>query len=130
MYPHLSTTPLQGLDHHARGADGVWRRALPGLPVEPRAPAQVLAPGVPLPVEGGGATSAEPPALLLRPRAVVLRDVPEDAGVAAVVVPVHGAEPGTVLVDARIQAFDRIPFGRQQRGLPARYGYGTDPTRV
>jgi len=65
--------------------------------------------GMPGSVQAGGAAAAVPPAAAFRKGARVLRDVPEDARVAAVVVSVGGAEAEAVLVDAVVGAPDSVP---------------------
>lgn len=97
------------LDHHACGLGGVGGGAIPSPPMEARGPAHIVVSRVPITVETGGATAAVPPAATpLRPAAVILRDIPENARGAAVIVPITGAEAVAVLVDAFIGPTDGI----------------------
>lgn len=93
---------LHRLDHHSSGLKGIWCRALPSVPVQARSPADVVPGWVPVAVQAGRSAAAVPPATSsLREGALILGDVPEDAGVTAVVVPVVGAEAKAVLVNCR-----------------------------
>lgn len=88
----------------------------PGVPVEARRPTDVVARGVPVAVQVGRSASTVPPAAAaLMKAAVVFRDVAEDAGSAAVVVLVHGAEAEAVLVDALVSATDGVTCGHRWR---------------
>lgn len=72
-------------------------------------PGQVVPGGVPVAVQAGRAAAAVPPAAAaLRVAALLHGDVSEDAGTAAVVVPVHGAEAEAVLVDVFIGTADGV----------------------
>lgn len=68
---------------------------------------------MPVTVQAGGTTAAEPPAPTLRKSALHHRNIAEDARGAAVVVVVDGAETEAVLVDSCVGTSDGIAYGEK-----------------
>lgn len=79
--------------------------------MQARGPANVVSCRVPVAVQGGGTTAAEPPASALGESALHFGDVAEAARGASVVVAVDGAEAEAVLVDSSAAASDGVAFG-------------------
>lgn len=67
---------------------------------------------MPVAVQTGGTTAAEPPASTLTKSALIHRNIAEEARGAAVVVAVDGAETKAVLVDSLKGTSDGIAFGK------------------
>lgn len=67
---------------------------------------------MPVAVQAGGTTAAEPPASTHRRSALHFSNIAKDARGAAVVVVVNGAETKAVLVDSFVGTSDGVAFGK------------------